>query len=177
MAETLSLQRRTGLQIASLAARKGQDAALAARVAEIWGLALPVAPRWVGDAGLTILWSGPGQWLVVAHEWTNDLEADLRDRLGTLAVVADQSHGRAVLRLRGARARDVLAKGMGIDLHPRAFAPGDTALTLLAQMGVQIWQIDETPGYDLAVFGGFAYGLQAWLLAAGAEHGIALEAP
>ena len=34
-------------------------------------------------------------------------------------VVVDQSHGRTILRIEGARARDLLAKGTGIDVHAR----------------------------------------------------------
>jgi heterotetrameric sarcosine oxidase gamma subunit len=46
----------------------------------------------------------------------------------------------------------LLAKSVSIDLHPRAFGPGDTAVTVLAHIVVQLWQIDETPAtFDVAV--------------------------
>ena len=41
---------------------------------------------------------------------------------------SDQSDSRLVLRLSGPRVRDVLAKGVPVDLHPKAFKPGDVAM-------------------------------------------------
>ena len=51
----------------------------------------------------------------------------------------------------GAKARALLAKGRSIDLHPRAFKPGDAGVTLLSHIAVQLWQVDETPTFDLAL--------------------------
>jgi sarcosine oxidase subunit gamma len=169
-----TLQERAGLQIASLATRKGQAAALAARVREAWGIDLPGTPRRAGDARLTFLWAGPEQWLALAENWPEGevLEAALRGRLGGLASVAAQGDGRVVLRLGGPRARDLLAKLAAIDLHPRAFRPGDTALTLAAQLGVQLWQLDEAPTYEIAAFRGYAGSLYRAVFAAGEEYGI-----
>ena len=90
--------------------------------------------------------------------------------------MVDQSHGRAVLRLAGARARDVLAKGCRLDLHPRAFRPGMCAQTAIAQIGVLLHQVDERPTYDLYVAGGYAVDLLEWLTASAAEFGYRIEA-
>ena len=91
--------------------------------------------------------------------------------LGKRAMIADQSDGRCVLRLRGMKAREVLAKGIGIDLHARAFKPGDVALTLAAHVGVQLWQLDDAPTYEIAVARSLAGSLWAWLSASAAEFG------
>ena len=53
------------------------------------------------------------------------------------ASVTDQSDGRVVLEISGPRVRDVLAKGVMLDLHERDFRPGATAVTLMAHTGVQ----------------------------------------
>jgi heterotetrameric sarcosine oxidase gamma subunit len=172
----LVVQERTGLQIVSLAARRGQDAALAAAVQTSWGLELPTTPRRVGDGRLAFIWSGRAQWLAIA-EGVGDLELSLRDRLGSLASLTDQSDGRLVLRLSGPRTRATLAKGLAIDLHPRAFTPGDTALTLAGHIGVQIWQLDDTPSYEIAVARGYVSSLLAWLIPAGEEFGITVLPP
>jgi heterotetrameric sarcosine oxidase gamma subunit len=172
----LVVQERTGLQIVSLAARRGQDAALAAAVQSSWGLELPTSPRRVGDRRLAFLWSGRAQWLAIAGGM-DDLESSLRDHLGSLASLTDQSDGRSVLRLSGPRTRATTAKGLAIDLHPRAFMPGDTALTLAGHIGVQIWQLDDTPSYEIAVARGYASSLLAWLIPAGEEFGITVLPP
>ena len=42
---------------------------------------------------------------------------------------------------------------------------------MAALIGVQIWQIDETPTYEIAVFRGFARSFWHFLTEAAAEYG------
>ena len=119
---------------------------------------LKVASGRSGD----LVWSGPDHWLFVGKE--RGLIAEIAARLAGLAAVSDQSDARAVLRVSGPRVREALAKGCMIDLHPRAFQPGSTALTSIAYMGVQLWQVDDAPTYDLAVFRSLAGSFWSWLV-------------
>jgi heterotetrameric sarcosine oxidase gamma subunit len=163
---------RTGLALASLSARKGCGAELREAVRAAFGAELPERPRVAHGDGVAFIWAGPESWLVLRQG--DDLEPALRDALGAHASVTDQSDGRTVLRVAGPRARDLLAKGLPIDVHPRAFMPGDVALTLVAHLGVHLWQLDDTPSYDLAVLSGYARSLLAWMLESGAEYGVDL---
>ena len=138
------------MQIASLAAFSGRAAAVSALVQEVWGLVLPTTPRRVAADGIAFVWAGPDRWLVTAPA-TTDLEGSLRDRLGGLAAVTDQGGGRTVLRIGGAGTREVLAKLIGIDLHPRRFRTGDAALTLAGHVPVHFWQLDDMPTYEIAM--------------------------
>jgi sarcosine oxidase subunit gamma len=160
------------VQIASLAARKGGAVVLAEAVQARFGLALPTAPRWVGDARLAFLWAGPEGWIAVAEGWPGALHQDLAGMAGEYGSVTAQGDGRVVLRLSGPRARDLLAKGVAIDLHPRVFTPGTTAITQFAHIGVQIRQLDETPRYELSAFRSYAGSLCHGLIAAGADYGV-----
>lgn len=160
------------LQIASLTARKERSVALAAAVRKHWGLDLPLVPRWVGDERLAFLWSGPDQWLAVSESWPGALDTGVRNALSGLASVTAQGDGRMVVRIAGPRTRDVLAKGMAVDLHPRVFGPGDTAVTQFAHVGVQIRQLDATPSYELLAFRSHTATLYRALLSAGAEYGV-----
>ncbi len=99
------------------------------------------------------------------------MEQRLRATFGNLASVCDQSDGRTVIRVGGERARDVLAKGVPIDLHPRAFRVGDAAVTSVAHISVQFWQVDETPTYEFIVSRSFAVGFWEWLTDSAAEFG------
>ena len=119
-----------------------------------------------GDA---LVWAGPHQWLCMSEK--PDLVPRLAAGLAGLAAVSDQSDARTVLRVSGPRSRDVLAKGCPIDLHPRAFAPGDAALTVIAHIGVHIWQFDAAPTYDVAVFRSMAASFWSWFEVAAAEFG------
>ena len=73
-----------------------------------------------------------------------------------------QTDGLAVLRISGPRVRDTFAKGLPIDLDPRAFAVGDVASSILAHIGVTIWRVGET-AYDVAVPRSFARDFWHWL--------------
>jgi len=80
-----------------------------------------------------------------------------------------------VLEISGPRTRDVLAKGCILDLHPRVFAPGDVALTMIAHMTVHLVQIDEAPSFELSVFRSLAGSLLHWLTASAEEYGALLR--
>ena len=144
---------RAGLGLATVAARKGQAEALKRAVASAYGVELPDARVLSHGRAVSFVGYGPGQWLAVSETLANEaLARDLGERLSGLASISDQSGGRAVLRLRGPLARAVLAKGLPIDLHPRAFTPGSAATSTISLMGVQLWQVDDAPTYDARDF-------------------------
>ena len=56
----------------------------------------------------------------------------------------------------GETARNLIAKGCPLDLHPRVFAAGRCAQSVLAKADVTLHQLDEEPSYDLFVLCSFA---------------------
>lgn len=146
-------------------------------VGRVLGVVLPVEPnRVAGDAGggIAAFWLGPDEWLAVAPEAEGDrLPVRLDEALaGRRAAVVDQSAARGVLRLSGARARDVLAKGCRLDLHRDVFKPGQCAQTALARALVLICALDAMPSFDLYVRPSFAHYMTHWVLDAMAEYGL-----
>jgi sarcosine oxidase, subunit gamma len=127
-------------------------------------LGVPVpAPNRVTTVGeRAILWLGLDEYLVVAPD--GDDVAEL-----TGESVVDVSANRTTIELSGPHARDVLEKGMSIDLHPRAFGPGQCAQTLLARAQVILRQVDDEPTYHVLVRGSFAPYLADWLVDASKE--------
>ena len=167
----LFVQERVGREIVSIAARRGRIPDVIEAVRDRWGLTLPQVPRFVGDADLIFAWAGAGQWL--AHgPGGAALEEQLRRSLNGIASITAQGDGRVILHVRGPVARTVLATGIPVDLHPSAFAAGQTAITLAGHIGVHLRQLDDTPAYELTAFRGFADDLCGWLLEAGAKHGV-----
>ena len=163
---------RKGLALATIMARHGREGELARAMRDGFGLEPPERPRRVAAGDLALVGAGPGQWLAVGEgEFADNLEGRLAARLSGLAAVADQSDGRMVLRLAGPRLREALAKGCPVDLHPRAFAPGDAALTAIAYMGVHLWQLDPAPTFEIAVSRSYAESFWRWLTASAAEFG------
>jgi len=134
-----------------------------------YGLPLAEAPRSHAVGDLTLIWTAPGQWLAVGPD--RGLAARLTAELGGIAAVSDQSDARAVVRLSGPRARDVLAKGCPIDLHGRAFAPGQVAMTAIGHINVMLRQIDDQPTFEIALFRSMAGSFWSWLAASAGEFG------
>lgn len=138
------------------------------------GLSLPVEPNTAVRSGeLTVLWLGPDEWLVVGPPDTQrDLEQRIRAAAGDEHVaVTDVSAQRTTLLVSGARARDLLAHGCALDLHPRAFGAGRCAQTMLARAQVVLVARDEPgAGFWVLVRSSFAGYLTDWLLDAAAEY-------
>lgn len=174
------VRERTDYALAMVIARRGKETDLAAR-ASAWGMVLPNGPTRQAQGSLAFIGIGPGRWLATldngaatkgAGPWANTLARDLAG----LASVTDQSDGYAVLRIGGRDVRAMLAKGVAVDLHPRAFRTGDAAVTQIAHMGVMLWQLDDRPTYEIAVFRSLAGSFWHWLATSAEEFGLAVEA-
>ena len=118
---------RSGLGLATVVARKGRAGPLAARVKERLGVDLSAGRRQDTSGALSLMGTGPGIWLATHEQGTTPLLSALRENIGDLAAVSDQSDGYAVLRLTGPDVREALAKFVFIDLHPGAFSVGSVA--------------------------------------------------
>jgi sarcosine oxidase subunit gamma len=145
------------------------------------GVPLPLTPNRVASMGaLRSLWLGPDEWLVTAPQgFAPDLIGRLRRALAQRhATVVELSASRAIIEIAGKRARTLLRKGCGIDLHPRKFEPGQCAQTVFAKLPVIIDQLGPdrlavTPVYRLFVRRSAARWLAEWLIDAAEEFRFA----
>jgi sarcosine oxidase subunit gamma len=169
----LIIVERTGIAFASVIAKRDKRAALVSAVETAFGVALPNGPRRASKNGVTFAGTGQGQWIASA-DGAEGFAAKLRARLGPFAAVTDQSDARLVLHLSGLRVRDVLAKGVPIDLHPKAFKAGDVATTLVAYIGVQIDRLDEET-WQLTAPRSMAGSFWSWLSASASEFGYEIK--
>lgn len=145
---------RHPMSIVTVIARAGQGEATAAAL-----------------AGHAAQWAGPDQYIVLAEgRGEGALYRELKTKLGGLASVTDQSHGRVIIRISGPKARAVLAKGTPVDLHPDQFAIGRSALTQMAHVGVHLTRAGED-AYDLSVFRGFSESFWEWITEQAEEFG------
>ncbi|MFF3934924.1 sarcosine oxidase subunit gamma [Streptomyces phaeofaciens] len=138
------------------------------------GLQLPLAPNSVVHTGRsTALWLGPDEWLLLGRPGTQrDLENGIRTAAGDEPVsVTDVSAQRTTLLVSGPRARDLLSHGCSLDLHPRAFGPGNCAQTTLGRTQIVLVARDRPrAGFWLLVRSSFAGYLVDWLLDAATEY-------
>jgi methylglutamate dehydrogenase subunit D len=154
---------RHPVSIVGVVARKGKAQAASEAMERHFGLACPPAGESRSSNAMALHWCGFEQWYAVADGFADGaLYEDLRDRLAGLASISDQSHGRVILHIEGPKARDLLAKGTGLDLHPRAFGPGRSAVTQTAHVGVHIAQVGPD-AFELSLFRGFAESFWEWL--------------
>jgi sarcosine oxidase subunit gamma len=172
----VTISERVDLGLATVAVRKGTAEALAAAVRAAYATGLPSDSTVATGPTVAFIGMAPGQWFAVSERLANGaLAEDLTAKLAGLASITDQSDGRAVVRIAGPRARDVLAKGLPIDLHPGVFRTGSAATSTIGHMGIQIWQVDDAPTYDIAVFRGFAESFLRWITSSAAEFGYTVE--
>lgn len=107
------------------------DAAFVEAVAAVAGLRLPAEPNTVARGErYDALWLGPDEWLLRSVEPApaGGLHARLSSALaGADAAAVDVGSGYTVLEISGAQAREALARGCPLDLHPRVFKTGQCA--------------------------------------------------
>ncbi|WEX85901.1 sarcosine oxidase subunit gamma [Sinorhizobium garamanticum] len=120
-----------------------------------------------------VRFSAPGEWLVVSE---NDTPEGLQRRLDALcsgqAHIVDQSEARVLFRLSGPSTRRILAKGIGLDLHPKAFATGASANALCGHIAVNLARTGED-AFELIAPRSFAESLFDDLMTMGREYDLA----
>ena len=176
--------------IVGIRAKPG-DAAVMAAIEVALGIALPQTPNTTAAAaGALALWLGPDEWWIVTPgpepESGPSLAATLRTALaGQRGAITDVSESRTCVRIGGPRSRDLLSKGMPLDLHPRAFPAGRCAQSHLAKAGVLLHLVADDgelgkqggpggPTFELYVLRSFAEYLWLWLEDAAREYGLAI---
>lgn len=142
-------------------------------VRSMTGLELPHALNTArASDGRALLWLAPRQWLLVCDgERAAIGEQPLRAALDkTGATVVDVGHAYLIVTVRGERARDVLAKGVPIDVDAGEFKVGACAQTCLGDIGVLVHARD-TEAIDLYAGRSYAVSLWHWLRVSAAEFG------
>ena len=163
--------------IAQVMSRKGQNAALRAALGGAIGIDLPPAGESAAKDATTAIWIAPETWLVLRDSTPgDDLARELMAACTDAASIADQTWGKSVVRISGTRVRDVLAKGCRIDLHPRMFAPGRSAVTPIAHIHAVLMQVDAAPTFDLIVPSTLVRDFVEWLGLSAAEFGYEIVA-
>jgi sarcosine oxidase, subunit gamma len=163
------MTRRTDLPPMTKTLVRARGEAVATAGAAV-ALVLPIEPLTsVVASDRRALWLGPDTWLVLGGGRT---EAPLPAGVA-LVDVSDAYTG---VLLAGGGARDVLACGCRLDLHPAAMPAGFASRTLLGRIEVILHRAaDGADGPVFWLLAGRSLGayLDAWLLEAGREVGLA----
>lgn len=127
----------------------------------------------IWEAGAySVVWMAPDEVLVLcpAGESTGAAAALEASLGGSHALALDLSAARAVFRIEGPGAREVLAKGVPIDLRPSVFVPGTARRTHLGQVAVGLW-LGQDGAFTLVCFRSVASFVAEWLQEAALPSG------
>ena len=150
------------------------DAAFSLAVTEATGLALPASNRFTANGARQLAWLGPDEFLLLdsavdrgGRSDHRDIEQLLREHLpAATAALTCVSAGFTTLQVGGEGARDFLARGWTLDLHPSAFGVGHCAQSWLAKAPALLLHRGDGPVFDIVVRRSYSGYLWAWLMAA-----------
>lgn len=149
-------------------------------VRKVLGISLPAQPLGlVLDASgeRSVQWLSPDEWLVIVPGGEEfELEQQLRDALGDAHyAIVDVSGGQTLIELEGDKARELLMKSTPYDVHPDAFPVGKGVTTVFAKANLILRRPSEHR-WELVLRRSFADYCYRWILDAGAEYAIGVEA-
>ncbi len=133
------------------------------------GVDLPLKPRTSAVNGdVTVLWLSVDQWLVCcARSEAGAMVDKLRKNLGALhSLAVDVSDARAILRLEGDNAREVLMKGSSIDFTLPDCKAGLVRRLVFAEIAALAHIVADKPcTIDIYVFRSYADYTWKWIVA------------
>jgi heterotetrameric sarcosine oxidase gamma subunit len=140
-------------------------------VSPLLGVGLPSGIGEVVSGGTRrLLKTGPEQFWIVGPG-TDDMAARLQAAVAPeIGAVTPLSHSRARIFVEGEPARELLAKGIPLDLHPEVFRVDQFALTGLHHTPVLLHRSGEHL-YEIYAMRTFALSLWEWLTDAALPFG------
>jgi sarcosine oxidase, subunit gamma len=149
-------------------------------VRRVLGFGLPGRPNTLtqdDDGQRSIQWLSPDEWLVIVpggEEFA--LESKLREALGDAHyAIVNVSGGQTLIELEGECARELLMKSTPYDVHPEAFPVGKGVTTVFAKANLILRRRSEQR-WELVLRRSFADYCYRWILDAGAEYAIGVDA-
>ena len=133
------------------------------------------APARIGTAvragALVLMRTGPEQLWIIGPGDPMAIEGVLRGDIAPgMGGVVSLSHSRTRIFIEGQHARDVLAKGVAVDLHPDVFAIDQFAMTGLDHTPILLLRTGANR-YELLAMRTFALTVWDWLADAALEFG------
>ena len=150
--------------------------ALQAAVMAAVGVAVPAPRRIEMAADRGAGWMSPDEVLLTLPyaEVPGVLAALTSALAGEHALAVDVSDARAVFRIKGTRAREVLMKLCPVDLARASFGPGELRRTRVAQVAAAVWSSgpEEFTLVSFRSVGRYVFDLLANAAAKGSEVGV-----
>jgi len=133
------------------------------------GVELPLKPRSAASKGdVTVLWLSIDQWLVCCpRDKTAGLIKKLRKNLDAIhSLCVDVSDARAIIRLQGDNALEVLMKGSSVDFTLPEYKAGMVRRLMFAEIAALTHIVSDKPcTVDIYVFRSYADYTWKWIKA------------
>ena len=130
------------------------------------GVSVPETRRLSVKGDRALAWMSPDELLLMLpkREVPAALAAVAEAMEGRHSLAVDLSDARALFRIEGAGAREVLAKGAPVDLSPSAFGLHDFRRSRLGQLAAAFGQVGEAPDvFEMVCFRSVAAHVERWL--------------
>lgn len=130
------------------------------------GAPVPETRRLSIKADRTLAWMSPDELLLtLPHAEVPATLAALAEAMeGRHHLAVDLSDARALFRVEGPGAREVLAKGAPVDFSRAAFGPGDFRRSRLGQLAAAFGQVSEDPeAFEMVCFRSVSAHVERWL--------------
>ncbi len=173
------IEERPNICLLQMIARNNDPLQLANIMTQYLGLEKPLAPMAAASKnGLLICATGPLEyWVMGQKPDAIDALAAIQFKAEQSASIFDQSEGKLVLRLTGAKAADILAKGTALDLHaktllaPKTLLAEGAAHTVIEHIPVLLTWQSPAGHYDLLIPRSYAQSFMTWLCGAARDVG------
>jgi sarcosine oxidase, subunit gamma len=134
------------------------DKKFVAAVKKALGFDLPKVPRTSASWGdMKALWLSVDQWLILCPAGkAEETVAALRSEIGSIhSLAVDVSAMRAIIRIEGENARQVLMKGTSLDLLSGDYEPGTVRRMRFAEIAALLHVVDAN-AFDIYIFRSYA---------------------
>ena len=141
-------------------------------------LSLPSPGQASSNEPSSILWIGPGRYLIISVDSTilKSISNQLEDQQGALQ---DLSSARTVVRIQGETCRSIMAKGLNLPLDKDSFQPGQVVLSSFDHHYPAIIHniSDNQDMFDIYITRSFALSFWHWLCDSSLEYGYEIIDP
>ncbi len=171
------IEERPDICLLQMFARNNDPLQLANIMTQYLSLEKPLAPMAAASKnGLLICATGPLEyWVMGQKPDAIDALAQIQSKAEQSASIFDQSEGKLVLALTGAKAADILAKGTALDLHAKTLLAKGAAHTVIEHIPVLLTWQSPAGHYDLLIARSYAHSFMTWLCDAAREVGFVIN--
>ena len=180
-ASGVSLSHVSDIALVQVMTRRGRGAEVAKAAKKLFGTEPPAALKIANGKTVTLVWSGPDQFLAFSLQPKLAPSIDQTEQaFAGSASLSNQSDGRCQIRISGPKAKDALAKMTSLDLHDQVFPVGSAATTSIDHTAVNFWReaddANGNPAYVALVFTSFADTLWHLFVESSLEYGVEVAA-